>query len=396
MADADHAYTFGIEEEFFLVNPRTRGAVARLPRSLLESCRRRFGERIEHEMLQSQLETSTPVCREAGEAREWLARLRHGVAEACDEHGLAILAAGTHPLGEWREMRHTETPRYERLIDDFQIIGRRNLMCGLHVHVATPPGVDRVDVMNRLMHWLPVFLALSTSSPFWDRQRTGLLSYRQAAYDEWPRTGIPDFFAGEAEYGAFVEMLTAAGAIRDASQLWWAIRPALKFPTLELRIADSCTHVDDALAIALLFRCLVRATVRDPALGRVRSGQTRRLIDENRWRAKRYGYHDGWIDVHTGREQTFRDALDQLVALVADDAVALGCEAYADGIARILARGTSAHAQLAIYRQHRDAGALKVTALRAVVDWLVAATRGQAGHDRTAAALDSAGRDLHP
>ena len=396
MADAEHAYTFGIEEEFFLVNPRTRGAVARLPRSLLESCRRRFGERIEHEMLQSQLETSTPVCREADEAREWLVRLRHGVADICEEHGLAILAAGTHPLGEWREMRHTETPRYERLIDDFQIIGRRNLLCGLHVHVATPPGVDRVDVMNRLMHWLPVFLALSTSSPFWDRQRTGLLSYRQAAYDEWPRTGIPDFFAGEAEYGAFVEMLVAAGAIRDASQLWWAIRPALKYPTLELRIADSCTHVDDALAIALLFRCLVRATVREPALGRVRSGQTRRLIDENRWRAKRYGYHDGWIDVHTGREQSFREALDQLVALVAEDAAVLGCEGYADGIARILARGTSAHAQLAIYRQHRDAGALKVTALRAVVDWLVAATRGLGPHDRAAPALDSAGRALHP
>jgi carboxylate-amine ligase len=396
MADADHDYTFGIEEEFFLVNPRTRGAVARLPRSLLESCRRRFGDRIEHEMLQSQLETSTPVCREADEAREWLVRLRHGVAESCEEHGLAVLAAGTHPLGEWREMRHTESPRYERLIDDFQIIGRRNLLCGMHVHVATPPGVDRVDVMNRLMHWLPVFLALSTSSPFWDRHRTGLLSYRQAAYDEWPRTGIPDFFAGEAEYGAFVEMLAAAGAIRDASQLWWAIRPALKYPTLELRIADSCTHVDDALTIALLFRCLVRATVREPALGRVRSGQTRRLIDENRWRAKRYGYHDGWIDVHTGREQPFREALDQLVGLVADDAAALGCEGYADGIARILARGTSAHAQLSIYRQHRDAGALKVTALRAVVDWLVAATRGLGPHDRAAPALDSAGRTLHP
>ncbi|HET9485066.1 MAG TPA: glutamate-cysteine ligase family protein, partial [Xanthomonadales bacterium] len=133
MADPGHDYTFGIEEEFFLVNPRTRGSVARVPKSVVESCKRRFGERIEHEMMQSQVETSTPICRDTGEAGEWLRRLRRGVGEACDEHGLTFLAAGTHPLGEWREQRHTETPRYERLIDDFQIVGRRNLLCGLHV-----------------------------------------------------------------------------------------------------------------------------------------------------------------------------------------------------------------------------------------------------------------------
>ena len=375
MATPAHGYTFGIEEEFFLVNPRTRGAVARVPKSLVESCRRRFGDRIEHEMMQSQIETSTPICHEVGEARDWLLALRRGVGEACDELGLTFLAAGTHPLGEWREQRHTETPRYERLIDDFQIVGRRNLLCGLHVHVEAPPGIDRVDVMNRLMHWLPVFLALSTSSPFWHRQRTGLLSYRQAAYDEWPRTGIPDFFAGEAEYAAFTELLVQAGSIRDASQLWWAIRPALKFPTLELRIGDSCTRLEDALALAVLFRSLVRATVRDPALGRVRSGLTRRLIDENRWRAKRYGYDDGWIDVHTGRELPFRDAVEQLLELVADDAAALGCGNCAANVHAIMARGTSAHAQLALYREMRLDGALRITALRAVVDWLIATTR---------------------
>lgn len=375
MADPGHDYTFGIEEEFFLVNPRTRGSVARVPKSVVESCKRRFGERIEHEMMQSQVETSTPICRDTGEAGEWLRRLRRGVGEACDEHGLTFLAAGTHPLGEWREQRHTETPRYERLIDDFQIVGRRNLLCGLHVHVAAPPGVDRIDVMNRLMHWLPTFLALSTSSPFWHRQRTGLLSYRQAAYDEWPRTGVPDFFEDEREYERFVAMLVAAGAIRDAGQLWWAIRPALKFPTLELRIGDSCTRLEDALAIAVLFRCLVRATVRNPALGRVRSGLTRRLIDENRWRAKRYGYDAGWIDAHSGRELPFREAIDELLALVADDAAALGCGDCADQVRALLARGTSAHAQLALYRRARDDGALRITALRGVVDWLIATTR---------------------
>lgn len=377
MATASHAYTFGIEEEFFLTNPRTRGAVGRVPRSLLASCQRRFGERVEHEMMQSQIETSTPICREPDEARDWLAKLRRGLGEACDEHDLTFLAAGTHPLGEWREQRHTATERYERLIDDFQIVGRRNLLCGLHVHVEAPPAADRVDVMNRLMHWLPVFLALSASSPFWHRQRTGLLSYRQAAYDEWPRTGIPDFFEGEESYDAFVAALVAAGSIRDASQLWWAIRPSLEFPTIELRIADSCTRIDDAVALAMLYRCLVRATVGNLSLGRVRTTHTRRLIDENRWRAKRYGHDDGWIDVETGREEPFRDAIERLLALVADDAHALGCTRHLEHVRAILEHGSSAHAQLAIYRDRRDAGGLRVTALRAVVDWLVATTRAQ-------------------
>ncbi|HVF35585.1 MAG TPA: carboxylate-amine ligase [Candidatus Saccharimonadia bacterium] len=375
MATALHDYTFGIEEEFFLTNPRTRGLVGRVPSALLRSCKRRFGERVEHEMMQSQVETSTPICRDPAEAREWLAKLRRGIGEACDEHELTFLAAGTHPLGEWREQRHTATERYERLIDDFQIVGRRNLLCGLHIHVEAPPGSDRVDVMNRLMHWLPVFLALSASSPFWHRQRTGLVSYRQAAYDEWPRTGIPDFFDDEAGYGAFVDTLVAAGSIRDASMLWWAIRPALKFPTLELRIADSCTRVDDALAIAMLYRCLVRATVRNPSLGRARTSHTRRLIDENRWRAKRYGYGGGWIDVHSGRELGFGEALDELLGLVADDAHELGCAQYLDDARAIVARGSSAEVQLSIYRDRRDSGGLRVTALRAVVDWLIAATR---------------------
>jgi len=282
----------------------------------------------------------------------------------------------------WRCSRHTATQRYASLIDDFQIVGRRNLLCGLHIHVEAPPAADRVDVMNRLLHWLPMFLALSASSPFWHRQHTGLVSYRQAAYDEWPRTGIPDFFDGDADYRAFVDTLVAAGSIRDASMLWWAIRPALRYPTIELRIADSCTRIEDALALASLYRCLVRATVRDPSLGRIRTSHTRRLIEENRWRAKRYGCEGGWIDVHSGRELTFREALDTLLGLVVDDAVALDCTRELDHVREILARGSSAQAQLAIYRELRVAGGLRVTALRAVVDWLVATTRG--GGERAA------------
>ena len=370
----DPAYTFGIEEEFFLVNPSTRNAAARVPKLLLKLCRQRFGSYVEHELMQSQIEISSPVFEHDEEARTEMRRLRRGVAEIAAASNLRLVAAGTHPLSAWHQQTHTEKTRYARIVDDFQILGRRNLLCGLHVHVAPPPGADRVALMNRLMPWLPLFLALSTSSPFWNRRRTGLLSYRQSAYDEWPRAGIPDFFADEAEYGAFRDLLVHAGAMADGSYLWWAIRPAQGYPTLELRIADCCTHLDDALALAALFRCLVRAHVRSPELGAVRSALTRRLIDENRWRAKRFGLEAEFIDERGGSTRTCAQWLDAVLELVAEDARRLECEAALRHLGTIFARGTSAHEQLAIYRARREEGASGTDALRAVVDWLIGAS----------------------
>lgn len=322
-------------------------------------------------MLQSQIEIVSPVFDEVDSAYAEMARLRNGVADVAAEHGLSLLAAGTHPLSAWHLQATTEKPRYARLIDDFQIIGRRNLLCGLHIHVAPPEGTDRVILMNRLMRWIPVFLALSTSSPFWNRQHTGLLSYRQAAYDEWPRTGIPDFFDDEAAYQAFVDLLVSAGSMDGAGALWWAIRPAERFPTLELRIADCCTHLSDAIALAALFRCLVRAHVRRPDIGSPPTPVTRRLIDENRWRAKRYGIDAEFIDEAVGANVPFRVLLQRLRELVAEDAEALRCESALAHLDVILARGTSAHEQIGLYRARRDEGATRIDALCGVVDWLI-------------------------
>jgi carboxylate-amine ligase len=373
MANA-HEFTFGIEEEYFLVDPRTRNAAARVPRQFLKACRKRLGEAVAPELLQSQVEVASPILRDCAQARDALRALRRGVADVAQAMDLRLLAAGTHPLAAWTEQRNTEKPRYERLMDDFQIVGRRNVFCGLHVHVAVPAGEDRVRLMNRAMRWLPLFLALSTSSPFWNRQRTGLLSYRQAAYDEWPRTGIPDPFQDEADYMAFAGTLVRAGAIRDASFLWWAIRPSLRFPTLELRIADCCTDLEDALAIAALYRCLLRMLLRRPEVGTVWHGHTRRLVDENRWRAKRHGIEARFIDEDGGAARPAIAWLEDLLALVADDARAFGCEASLRRLRTIVARGTSAHAQLARYADARESGASRIEALRAVVDDLVGAT----------------------
>jgi carboxylate-amine ligase len=367
-------WTFGIEEEFFLAHPRSRALATSVPRSLLRACRRRFGAAIAPELLHSQIEIVSPVLERCDEARETLSALRRGVAAIAADKDLRMLAAGTHPIAAWGEQVETPKNRYRDIMEDFQIVARRNVLCGLHVHVAVPPGMDRVALMNRVMPWLPAFLALSTSSPFWNRAATGLLSYRQAAYDEWPRTGIPDTFENEAEYARFVALLVAGGAARDASYLWWAIRPALRYPTLELRICDACTRLDDTLAIAALYRCLLRYLARRPDAGPARSPFTRRLIDENRWRAKRFGLDASFLTFDGSPPLPCRTVVERLLDAVGEDAQALGCEGSLARVRGILAEGTSAHAQLAIFRGRRARGDTPFEALQFVVDWLAAAT----------------------
>jgi carboxylate-amine ligase len=374
-------YTFGIEEEFFLSHPKSRALALSIPNSLMRAAKRRLGDAAAHEMLQAQLELVSPVLETHAQATEVMTGLRRVAAEVAIDKDLRMLAAGTHPIAPWSDQARTRKARYRTLLEEFQIVGRRNVVCGLHVHVAVPPGLDRVEVMNRVMHWLPAFLALSTSSPFWNRRETGLYSYRQAAYDEWPRTGIPDAFANEAEYGRFVELLVAGGAARDASYLWWAIRPALRYPTLELRICDACTRLDDTLALAALYRCLVRAVVRRPELAPPWTPFTRRLIDENRWRAKRFGLDAEFVSEDGSPPQPCRTAIGQLLDLVAEDAKALACESALARIPALMAQGTSAHAQLSIYRARLEQGETQSRALAQVVDWLVAATYPSAGAD---------------
>ncbi|MGH8249578.1 MAG: carboxylate-amine ligase [Steroidobacteraceae bacterium] len=368
-------FSFGVEEEFFLAERSTAQIVRCAPEGFLADCHRRMGDRVGHEMLQSQVETRTVVCLETAELEAELLKLRRSLIESGERHGIAIVSAGTFPMAEWREQTHTDEPRYQSLVDDFQIIGRRNLLCGLHVHVAPPPGVDRIDVMNRLLPWLPLFLALSASSPFWNRGRTGLMSYRQAAYDEWPRTGIPDYFRDEPDFQEFVAAMVQAGVIADAGYLWWAVRPSSRFPTIELRICDACTRVGLATGIACLFRCLVRLLVRRPEFGRERSSMTRMLIEENRWQAKRHGMRAEFVDAlaSNGRKPVAA-SLGELLELCADDARHFGCERQVAALAAIPEDGNSAEGQLAVYRAARDQGADTDEGCRRVVDWLIEET----------------------
>lgn len=369
-----HACRFGIEEEYFLSDAVSRGSVRKVSPKFIAAAQAAFREEVQHEMLQSQIEVATPVCETMFEARRSLAALRSGLAGIGREHGVLLLACGTHPSAVWSRQRATDAARYDKLMRDLQMLGRRNQLCGLHIHVEVPDEDERIRLMARMLPYLPLFLALSTSSPFWQGQRTGLLGYRLSAYAELPRTGLPELFRDPADYRAYVETLISSGAIKDASYIWWAIRPSHKHPTLELRIADSCTRLSDTLAIAALYRCLVRHLLRRPRLNADLSVSDRAIATENMWRAQRYGIHGGLIAPESRSMRPVPEILEALIDQLADDAAALGCSTDLAACRDIIAEGTSADLQLAIFEEARVREG-QAAALAAVVDWLASETR---------------------
>lgn len=368
-----HPYTFGIEEEYFLVRRNGR-RLRHMPRPFFDECRQALGGRFGSEMLQTQVEVQTAVHDDPGAAEADLRRLRRGVGGIARRHGLGILAAGTHPSAQWRGQRSTDKPHYDKVMGELQMLGQRNLLCGLHVHVQPADPAQRVPLMARLQPFLPLLLALSTSSPFWMGHATGLMGYRQTAYQEIPRTGLPPLFRDQAEYDHYVQRMVDGRAIQDASFLWWALRPSLAFPTVELRVTDVCTDLRDALAIAQLFRCLVRYLDRRPQLHAGLQASDQALIAENLWRAQRYGFDAGLIDLASRRLVSVRETLQSTVDALEDDIGALGCTPQVERLWRILAEGTSAHHQLRLQRERRLAGDSHAEALHHVVQWLAEAS----------------------
>ena len=368
------AYRFGIEEEYFLADAQTRGTPRRRP---LQAFHAAAGARLpgaERELLQSQVEASTPPSADFAEARWVLAGLRAGLAGIARENDLLVFAAGTHPIARWSRQSHTEKDRYETLTRELRLVGRRNVVCGMHVHVEVPRPEARVDLMNRLSPFIPLLLALSVASPFWQGRETGLAGYRMSVFGEMPRTGLPDLFDGPEDYARFVRIMTDTGAIPDASFLWWVVRPSLKYPTLELRAADSCTSLDHTLAVAALWRCLVRLVDRRPDLHRGLTGASRAIAAENLWRAQRDGARAMLIDEASGGAALVGEHLERTLAMVAEDADALGCAAEAEAARAIVSSGTSADRQLAAFEEARGRGLPEHEALGAVVDWLAAET----------------------
>lgn len=374
MTFVEPAFTVGVEEEYLLVDVETREVATDPPKSMFDECEARIRDLVRPEFLTSQIEVGTRPFRTVKEVRQDLAWLRRTVADVASKHGLAPIAASTHPFSEWQSQKTTDKARYHVLARDMQAVARRLLICGMHVHVGIEDDELRIDVMNQVSYFLPHLLALSTSSPFWRGEDSGLKCYRLSVFDELPRTGLPSRFESFGEYKRHVDVLVDGGIFEDASMIWWDVRPSAKFPTLEMRITDVCTLLDDSMAIAALYQCIVRMLYRFRRANQRWREYDNMLIDENRWRAKRYGIDEGLIDFGRGCVVPCSDLLEELIEMTAQDAEALGCVDQVHHCRRIVQRGTSAHRQLAIYKKALAEGAAPHEAASKVVDMLIAET----------------------
>lgn len=371
MAVKKPQFTMGVEEEYLLVDKETRALIVDPPKTLIGEFEEILGAQVTTEFLRSQVEIGTRVCKDIHEVREDLGRLRRTVIDVAGRHGLAPIASSTHPFSHWTEQKHTRKDRYDSLTAEMQGAARRLLICGMHVHVGIEDNELRIDLMNQMAYFLPHLLALSCSSPFWGGRDTGLKSYRLTIFDALPRTGLPERFASYAEYERHLDIMIKAQVLEDSTRIWWDLRPSGRFPTLETRIMDVCTRMDDAIALAALLVCLLRMLYRLRLANQRWRMYTRMLVNENRWRAMRYSFDGGLIDFAKGAVVPFEELLEEMLDLTAEDAEALDCTKEVAGVRRILTRGTSAHRQLKVHELETAAGKSNEDALKAVVDTLI-------------------------
>jgi carboxylate-amine ligase len=345
-------YSFGIEEEYFLADATTLEARHTTPDDFFKAVNWSTGGQATREMLQAQLEIATNVHVDVRDACQELKFLRQEASKVAAQFGLAIMASGTHPTAFWRESKLSPKARYEDMIDDLRVVGRRNMLCGMHVHVQLPDPEKRLAVMCAMVPYLPLFIALAASSPFWNGRATGLKGYRLAAYDELPRTGLPELFHTEDDYRAYVKALTQSGVMPDESYIWWAMRPSMRHPTLELRAPDSCTKLDDAVAIASLYRALARYLFR-----RLEDGEDVTILDraiavENKWRAQRYGVECCFVT--KSGPVPLPEFLSELIVRITPDAEQLHCGTEVEHCKAIARGGSSADHQLRVAELSAD------------------------------------------
>lgn len=358
-------FTLGIEEEFQIVDPRTRELRSHVS-EFLEEGKMLLGEQIKPEMIQSMIEVGTGICKNIQEARADITRLRSIIAGLAAKSGLVIVAGSTHPISRWQDQKIFDDERYELLVEELQSVARSLLIFGLHVHVGVADPERRIHIMNAARYFLPHVLALSTSSPFWMGQNTGLKSYRTEVFKKFPRTDIPDHFDSYSNFQRYVDLLVSTGCIDNGKKIWWDLRPHPYFPTLEFRICDIPTRVDDTIAIAALFQAIVAKLTKliEQNLGfRL---YRRMLIQENKWRAVRWGLDGKMIDFGKQKEVPTRDLVLELLDFVDDVLDELGSRKEVEHIHKILERGTSADEQLRVYRETND--------LTAVVDRMMELT----------------------
>ena len=365
MSAKDHTFTLGIEEEFAIVDPETRELRSHI-QEILEGGKVVLKEQIKPEMHQSVVELGTEICQSIEHARTHVVDLRSKLAELADKADLKIASVGTHPFSHWRDQQITQGDRYQEIVRDMQLLARANLIFGLHVHVGIPDREMAIHVMNQARYFLPHIYALSVNSPFWVGHDTGLKGYRLKVFERFPRTGIPDAFESLSEYEDYCKLLVKTGCIDNPKKIWWDIRLHPFFDTLEVRACDAQSRVDDTLAIAALIQAVIvklHKLLRQNITFRV---YRRRLLDENRWRASRYGIDGKLIDFGKEAEVETRSLLNELLEFVSTEVNELGTEKEMAHIERIMREGTGADRQVAAWERTQD--------MKAVVDQIVAET----------------------
>ena len=352
MSSAKHVFTLGVEEEFQIIDPETRELRSHI-QQILGDGTVTLNEQIKPEMHQSVVELGTDVCGSIADAREQVIRLRSELAMMAGRGGLKIASAGTHPFSHWFDQAITEGERYATIVKDMQQIARANLIFGLHVHVGIPDRNTAIHVMNQARYFLPHLYALSTNSPFWVGRNTGLKGYRLKVFERFPRTGMPDAFESLSEYEDYLKLLIKTGCVDNAKKIWWDIRLHPFFDTLEVRVCDAQSRVDDTLALAAVIQAIVAKLHKlqhDNLTFRI---YRRRLIDENRWRASRYGIDGRMIDFGREAEVDTRELLSELLDFISTEVDELGSGQEIEHVERILREGTGADRQIAAWeRQH--------------------------------------------
>src|SRR5438093_4920550 len=365
MSAKDHVFTLGIEEEFQIVDPETRELRSHI-QQILAGGKMILKEHVKPEMHQSVVELGTEICSDARCARQQVVDLRGELANLAARDGLKIASAGTHPFSHWMDQLITLDERYATIVKDMQQIARANLIFGLHVHVGIPDREEGIDIMNQARYFLPHLYALSVNSPFWLGQNTGLKAYRHMIFERFPRTGIPDAFDSLSEYEDYLKLLVSTNCIDNAKKIWWDVRLHPLFNTIEFRICDAQSRVDDTIALAALMQAIVFKLQRLRRQNVTFRSYPRRLIDENRWRASRYGLDGKLIDFGRKCEVDEREPLHEKLAFTASEVDELGNHAELAQIEKIMREGTGADRQLAVWEQRRD--------MKAVVDQIVAET----------------------
>ena len=374
--EGDLTITLGVEEEFFLVDPESRDLLPDPDPGIFDACEKNRGpHKVVREFFRTQIETNTRVCESVADVRAALCETRRLVIEAAERHGAAVMAASTHPFAAWKAQVTTPRDRYERFAITFQETTRQFLVGGMHIHAGFGDPDSRIRVMTAVRRHLPVLHALSTSSPFTDGRETGFKSYRLNLVGGLPRTSLPGPLWSRAEYDRLVADYRRMDFIDDGSELWWDIRPSHAYPTVEMRICDVCTRLDDAVCMAALYASLVRLLLRQDREGALPPEPPTEIIAENRWLAQRYGVLAFFGDPRGGGRMDIDDWTAELVEALAGDARALGCEAELRHALAIIREGAGADRQIDLFRLRRLEGDTVEEALRHVVDLVLADTR---------------------